>query len=350
MSDTQPGDGRLFQIDALRGIAALSVVWFHYTTRFGQLFPQTQLPWLSFPAGHFGVNLFFMISGFVIFMTLNKTRRGMDFVVSRFSRLYPTYWAAIALTVLVTHTLGLPEHETSIGHALANMLMFHSAFGVPHVDGAYWTLEVELIFYCGMFLLFHKHQLHNIHLWLMAMLGLRWVYFAFELGGGISLPWSVWHWLILGYLPWFILGVSVYALVTVPSGGKPRSAMSSAILALLTLGVTESAFKFGLAAVLLLVLVGAATGRLKPLAWAPLAWLGSVSYPMYLLHEFLGWSVMLWLIRNGWGLNAAIVATFVGVLLLSHLVSRTVEQPAMAWIRRTWRERQQSRLAKSVAG
>lgn len=348
MSNTESSSGRLSQIDALRGIAALSVVWFHYTTRFGQLYPQAQLPWLSFPAGHFGVNLFFMISGFVIFMTLNKTHRGIDFLVSRFSRLYPTYWAAIALTMLVTHTLGLPGRETSISHALVNMLMFHGALGVPHVDGAYWTLEVELIFYCGMALLFHKRQLLNVHLWLIALLGLRWVYFAFEQGAGISLPWVLWRLLILGYLPWFVLGVAVFSLITASVGDKPRSAIFSAALALLTLAVTESVYTFGLAAVLLLVLVGATTGRLKPLGWTPLAWLGSVSYPLYLLHEFLGWSVMLWLMRNGWELNAAIAATFLGVLLLSHIVSRMVEQPAMAWLRRTWRAREQSRLAKSV--
>ena len=136
---------RLLEIDALRGIAALSVVLFHYTTRFTELYGRQHAASLSFPDGHYGVNLFFVISGFVIFMTLEKTSRPMDFVVSRFSRLFPVYWAAIFITLSITHALGLPDKLVGIGTALANMLMIHGLFRVPHVDGVYWTLKVELL-------------------------------------------------------------------------------------------------------------------------------------------------------------------------------------------------------------
>jgi len=91
---SSPGP-RLAQLDALRGVAALLVVGFHYTTRFDQLYGHAGEPLLSLPWGHYGVNLFFMISGFVIFMTLERTQRATDFVVSRFSRLYPAYWGAL---------------------------------------------------------------------------------------------------------------------------------------------------------------------------------------------------------------------------------------------------------------
>jgi peptidoglycan/LPS O-acetylase OafA/YrhL len=101
--------------------------------------------------GHYGVNLFFIVSGYVIFMTLHRTREPMDFVVSRFSRLYPAYWVAVGLTFAVTALLGLPGKEVSFGQALGNLLMFHGLLGVPDVDNVYWTLQVELLFYAGMF-------------------------------------------------------------------------------------------------------------------------------------------------------------------------------------------------------
>jgi peptidoglycan/LPS O-acetylase OafA/YrhL len=85
------------------------------------------------------VNLFFIISGFVIFMTLNATKRPMDFLVGRFSRLFPTYWAAIAVTFLITAVLGLPGRTVSAVEALANFIMLHGWFGIPHVDGVYWS-------------------------------------------------------------------------------------------------------------------------------------------------------------------------------------------------------------------
>ena len=47
--------------------------------------------------------------------------------------------------------------------------MVHGLFYVPHVDGVYWTLEVELLFYTGMFLLFMRGQLHRVY-WAMGLL------------------------------------------------------------------------------------------------------------------------------------------------------------------------------------
>ena len=159
---------RLSQVDALRGLAALAVILFHFTTRFTDLYrPELQLS-VAFPYGHFGVNLFFIVSGFVIFMTLENTTYPMDFVVSRFSRLFPSYWSAIILTFLVTHLLGLPGKLVDLWPALANFFMMHSIFGVPHVDGVYWTLEVEMLFYIGMFLLFRLRWLNHIHWVLLA--------------------------------------------------------------------------------------------------------------------------------------------------------------------------------------
>src|SRR6218665_1067637 len=142
---------RLLEIDALRGIAAMAVVLFHYTTRLRELYPTTPETLFSVPWGHHGVNLFFILSGFVIFMTLERASRPMDFVVSRFSRLYPAYWFSVALTFAVVAWLGLEGKSVSPGAAIGNLLMFHSLFHIPHVDGVYWTLEVELLFYCRMF-------------------------------------------------------------------------------------------------------------------------------------------------------------------------------------------------------
>jgi len=83
--------GRIQELDSLRGIAAVAVVLYHFTYRFGELYEFQTPPPFQVTLGQYGVQLFFIISGFVIFMTLNRTRRPLDFVVSRFSRLHPTY-------------------------------------------------------------------------------------------------------------------------------------------------------------------------------------------------------------------------------------------------------------------
>ena len=201
---------RLIEVDSLRGLAALAVVLYHFTTRFTELYSPNPPPTFAFPDGHYGVNLFFIISGFVIFMTLEKTSRPLDFVVSRFSRLFPAYWAAIIITFSITHLLGLPGKLVDITAAVGNLIMIHGFFRIPHVDGVYWTLEVELLFYCGMFLLYRLGRLHLIHRVLLCLLALRLTYFVLERGFGIELSWTLSRFLILSYIPWFSLGISIY--------------------------------------------------------------------------------------------------------------------------------------------
>ena len=75
---------RLHSLDALRGLAALGVVAYHY---------------LDQPAyyGLLGVELFFIISGFVILMTLERVPSLLQFAIGRAARLYPAYWFSVAV-------------------------------------------------------------------------------------------------------------------------------------------------------------------------------------------------------------------------------------------------------------
>ena len=153
---------RLVELDGLRGLAALSVVLFHLTTRFDRVYGHVTAPLLSHPLGHYGVQFFFGLSGFVIFMTLKRTQRPADFIVSRASRLFPAYWAAIAITTAVVAFGALPDLRQSPAVVLLNLTMLEGFVGKPYVDGVYWTLTVELAFYVCMFALFLLRGLKRI--------------------------------------------------------------------------------------------------------------------------------------------------------------------------------------------
>lgn len=324
---------RLIEVDTLRGLAAIAVVFFHFTTRFGELFKGHASPSFSFPTGYYGVNLFFIISGFVIFMTLERTKKPVDFVVSRFSRLFPTYWFAIFLTFAITHLLGLPDKLVGLDTALANTLMIHGLFNVPHVDGVYWTLEVELLFYCGMFLLYRLKFLDKIHLALFGLLLLRVIYFVLEHQFGISLPWMIFRLLILQYIPWFALGISVFLLVHRHKTGIWQPAARTATFSILTLLLCESVPVAVLAVTFASTVFLAASGRLSVLRFGPFIWLGSISYPLYLIHENIGWAIILKLLSANFSMDAAIMLTLGSVLLAAGALTHWVEQPALRWIR-----------------
>lgn len=328
---------RLVEVDALRGLAALAVVLFHYTTRFTDLFPAAAQPIFSYPDGHYGVNLFFVISGFVIFMTLEKTVQPMDFVVSRFSRLFPAYWAAIFLTFCITHVLGLPGKLVDVDAAFANMLMVHGLFRVPHVDGVYWTLEVELLFYGGMLLLYRLKRLAWVQRLLFGLLLLRLTYYLLEHRFAISLPWFAFRLLILQYIPWFALGIAVYQARCGSGAGAWYPAVRTAVLAVGTLWVCESIFVASLALAFSAAVFLAANSQLSILRFGPCVWLGTISYPLYLLHENNGWAVLLRLRSYGVPMDLAILMTLGASLFMAAVLSRWVERPAMHWIRHRYR-------------
>lgn len=342
-------DSRLKEVDALRGVAALAVVLFHLTTQFERLYKPAETASLSFVHGHYGVNLFFVISGFVIFMTLERTRTAGDFLVSRFSRLFPAYWVAVLLTFTITHALGLPGKLVSAGNALANALMFHGLFRVPHVDGVYWTLEVELLFYCGMLALFVWGQLHRVFTIVAGFLLLRWVYFGCQLWWQVDLPFILWRLLILQYLPWFTLGLAAYALTRTGPAPHKGPALAALALALTTLGVTESLASAALGGAFFTLVLLAARSRLALLRLPVLVWLGTISYPLYLLHENISWSLMLKMHALGWPADAIAILALIGALALAHGVTKWVEQPAMRWIRQRWRSRHAATRAGHVS-
>jgi peptidoglycan/LPS O-acetylase OafA/YrhL len=347
MNDQKPSaaqqsgaSSRLVEIDSLRGIAALLVVLFHYTTRFDQVFGHVAPPIFFVPWGWLGVNIFFMISGFVIYMTLDRTRHPMDFIVSRFSRLYPAYWVAIALTFVLVAVLQLPAKTVDVRTAFANLLMFHEMFGFKSVDGVYWTLQVELLFYAIMLILLTAGLLKRPYWIFLAWLGLRLLYVGAERWVGVNLPGE--RFIILAQIPYFVIGAAIY-LGVIGRPSESRKWWSLAAAALAVIAVTESWWLAVISILFAAVVYGAASKRVTLLRLGPLVWLGAISYPLYLLHENIGWGMLLNLEAVGWTPNWAILASICVVLLLAAMLHYTVEMPAMKRIRNYYRRHRQTR-------
>ncbi len=212
------GRDRLLELDVLRGVAAVAVVLFHYTVRYAQLYGYPTAPDLVLTHGYLGVEFFFCISGFVIFMTLDSTKRPLDFVVSRASRLWPAYIAALLLTFTAVHLFGLPGRQTSAAQALVNLTMFQELLRVPHVDPAYWSLQVELIFYCWMFVAYLTGMLAHIRALLCVSLLPPLVYYAAHHYFGHDLSFLASTFLLVNYSPYFTIGIAAYNL----RAGRPH--------------------------------------------------------------------------------------------------------------------------------
>ena len=158
---------RLANIDGLRGIAALLVLTQHLCERYASLTPNAdgtahllEHVLLSFvDLGKVAVVAFFAISGFVVPFSFTAETGGTGFIVSRFFRLYPAYWLSLILAaVLLPIVSGV---TLPLSRILVNFTMLQGALHVGDVLPVYWTLFIELIFYCLCFALYKAGRLYS---------------------------------------------------------------------------------------------------------------------------------------------------------------------------------------------
>ena len=109
---------RYSELDALRGITVLLVFMFHYV-----MVTEEHYDW--FVWGTTGVDLFFIISGFVISLSIEHVSSAKEFIRNRFARLYPTYWFSVSFTfIIICFANYYKGSEPPLMTYLANMTMF----------------------------------------------------------------------------------------------------------------------------------------------------------------------------------------------------------------------------------
>jgi peptidoglycan/LPS O-acetylase OafA/YrhL len=171
---------RIELLDYLRFLAIFVVALYHYSFNGivnGKVTSVSIDPFLATftQYGYLGVELFFLISGFVIFYSI-KNKSAAKFIVSRVLRLYPSYWCAVLFTSLITVLIGGGEYEIKFTQFLLNLTMAQTLLGYSHIDGVYWTLIIEMKFYflifCFLFFGFNRHLVKFTLLWPVFMGGL----------------------------------------------------------------------------------------------------------------------------------------------------------------------------------
>lgn len=327
---------RLEALDGLRFLAALSVVAYHFTAmdRVWSRPAETVFPDQPFVYGWLGVDLFFLISGFVICMSAWDRTVG-EFLTSRAVRLYPAYWLSVVVAVVVAIFWPFLVRDVSVESTLVNLTMFQEGVGVAPLNEVYWTLWAELRFYLIFSLVvWWGLNYQRVVAFCVVWLGLVTVAKAVIPDGTI-----VHTVLMTDYAPLFTGGIGCYLLYRFGSTRLPWAIVAVSFL----LAVPAARFRAsteagqGLtswpAVVLLAVcflLVGAVA--LGWLSWVRGRWvvaLGATTYPLYLLHLDIGGAI---LNRLQWTVPPALLVTVVAaaMIVLAWLVHRYVERPLAA--------------------
>ena len=321
----------------------MGVLLFHYTHMYEELFGYANGAPFDFIYGYLGVQLFFIISGFVIFMTVERTATAFDFAFLRMTRLYPTYWAGVLTTVVGIWIAGStlpPEYTRTPWEILVNLTMLHEFVEMPPVDGVYWTLARELIFYAIIFLVFALGLLGRAIPLGYAWLGVQLAANLIERQTG-WFPWKLKFYLLTEYAHLFVAGIVFYQI------WRRRADMAGYGLLVFALVIqfllyanpddphallprwAEGLFVIAFFGIFLLV----TTGRATFLTWRPLVFLGAISYALYLVHQVLGYAIIRQFDTRGLPPWTGMLAAATFSVAVATIITLYLERPMIRWLR-----------------
>jgi len=306
---------RYQELDALRGIAALITVLFHFTMH-------SEYAKYGFFIGITGVDLFFIISGFVIFMSVNHVSSRKEFIVNRITRLFPTYWTSVTLTFLVMLIVANYNDAfatISFIQYFGNLTMFQHYFGIQDLDGPYWSLIIELLFYIFIIIIFKKID----KIVLIGLAVLVFILLIYILPGTALWPYYLQIRAaipLLNHFALFFAGILFYKLM--------KENDYKLVYYLLLVGLYfyhingqshDSIFidydRYSLTILSYFILFTLfVNNKLSFIVSKTTIFLGKISFALYLVHQYIGRNVLINLMVEKWCFN------YVGALLIALII------------------------------
>lgn len=314
---------RLGHLDSLRGLACLAVTWFHMTNTY------TDLSWARGSGywGWLGVEVFFVISGFIIPYALYRGNyAGVQdfgrFLKKRLLRLEPPYIASMLIIILLSWVvMRVPGFHGSQPDYNAWRLFSHLGYltgiaGQEWLNVVYWTLGIEFQFYLLVGLFF------TLMMWASSL--------QFLIGAVImaALPYIVPNssW-VVSYLGLFVAGLACFRY-RIGQDGRNQHIFFLLIISIVLAGSMSRSVA------LTVFFSAAAISFCEKLSSVGLDYLGKISFSLYLLHVPIGGKVVNLLSRFGSGQLWELMASLLGLVasvLAAIIFFHFVERPAMKW-------------------
>ncbi len=311
-------------LDLLRFFSAFWVMSFHYL-----LGLTAALSWYRY--GNLGVPLFFIISGFVISYSIsNKSIR--QFAQGRFVRLAPIFWIICTLTYVFTllmpngNPVRLPEYfisMTMLGDKLSSALGYGGL-----VDPVYWSLTVEILFYVGIGLFVYFFSWKNIRYFLWGWLLVSMAAFALHIDNTFAMKT-----LLVRHASYFIFGATFALIQLTDYTSKKLQNLDIVLLVTTAIYSTFISYRalppyfvvnprdtaivtllhpvFFIGFILLIFLSRYITSN-KALSFFMI--LGGITYPLYLIHQTVGRTILNYL--DGSAPRLALVGSMMALAIL----------------------------------
>ncbi len=315
-------ENRIAALDLLRGLAACSVMLFHFTIKETICLSDSNILKLVGQFGHYGVQVFFMISGFVIpYSQWRKSYTVSDFkrfMMKRILRIEIPFLAIIVAEILLIIISSLTPWRAGLSDRLdvSNILLhigyLNGFLGRPWLLPIFWTLAIEFQFYLFMALLFNvifnSKPIYR-YLIFIAMAGS-----SFVVSNNLLFHHSI----------FFIIGMQLFQFHT--KSISRIEFLTSIGISFMFLAITQNVMIIGLCTASCLAILF--LDRISPLYYQ----IGLISFSLYLVHIPFGGRVLALvevLTDNEIIKSIAIVITFAMTLLIARLFYLLIERPAL---------------------
>ena len=331
---------RFYQLDLFRFIAALAVVLYHYLFRGYSADSKSILDFSEiggfFKYGYLGVDLFFIISGFVILLSIEH-KSLVKFIISRISRLYPIYWICVLLTFFVIVLFGSPRYTADIKQLSYNLTMFHNYLDIKNIDSVYWTLFIEMKFYIfivGFYLILNKIKQikldYLIYFWTLLSI----LYICFN---DLYIARIARYFFILDWSSYFIAGIVFYQVFKNGLKLKNWILLSTCLCisiyhAIPRVDLLESKYDTSFSPYIIsiiiilfyIIMLLFSTHKLNRINSPKLIKLGMLTYPLYLIHQNIGYIIFNKLAST---MNKYILltGTIIVMITISYFLSKSYE-------------------------
>lgn len=327
----------LISVQALRALAAWVVFGHHFTQVFFEFEVHNPLAYLFADKGGIGVDIFFVISGLVIFLaTADKALTPWQFMLMRLARIAPAYWFYTLLMAVLVLTVPsmFPDAELALGHVLLSLLFIPAenpgGYGVYPLLDAGWTLNFEMLFY----VLFAVALLvgRSYRLWVVA--GLLYLVCC-ALSPALDLASGFYHNdIVLEFLMGIVIGMLYRRGLCRARAWLPLSGIAVALAAIYHGADVPRALEWGVPSAILVI----SCVTLEPYFQGSriLKMLGDCSYSVYLIHV-LALAAGRWIAeRNAIDpytiLPVCIVVTALGAYVSYQWLERATYRPLKRWL------------------
>lgn len=341
-------ENRFIALDGLRGVAILWVLSFHLLVRWSDLvtYNINFNDLFIFHSGYFGVYLFFMISGYVIFLTLFKCSNFSIFVKKRWLRLFPAMFiASIFIYCSSIFFSERPNGLVQLKNLIPGLLFVEpyileklTGISTGELEGAFWSLYIEFKFYLIAGILYF-YTGPRISIFIIALFFIAWSGLDFLVKMSVKtlhqeyiLTHSILEIIGAPYFGWFSLGAILYFIANNLYNRTILYFSLSIIISFLIFNnfISQHSNLIGISLTLLIFIVTLYSSIFQRiLSMNFLLFFGFISYPLYLIHENLGISIIRKFSSAFTCLYTEIYAAiaFILITFIAYIIARYIEKP-----------------------